>query len=291
MKLQNNVQLKNYTTFRIGGPAKYFIEAKNKKEIIEALKWAKNNNLPFFILGGGSNLLVSDKGYNGVVIRVRNEKMEARNENSKCRIFVEAGSPLSKLVVFSLRKGLTGLEWAVGIPGTVGGAVTGNAGAFGGEMKDSVKTVEVFDYAAMRVKKIKNKECGFGYRNSIFKKNTRLIILSCELLIEKGDKKNIKEKIEKYLDYRQQKHPKEPSAGSVFKRVGKEPAAVLIDRAGLTGKKFGKACVSQKHSNFIINSDGAKAEHVRRLIAFIKKSVKKKFKKSLQEEIKFLGKF
>ena len=288
MKIQERVQLKDYTTFRIGGPARYFIQARTKKEIIEAVKWAKENSLPFFILGGGSNLLVSDKGYNGVVIKILNSKIKTSQKNI---IVADAGLPLSKTVVVSLQKRLTGLEWAAGIPGTVGGAVRGNAGAFEGEMKDSVKTVEAFDSEKMKIRKFKNKECGFGYRKSVFKKNPRLIVLSCELFLKKGDKKKIREKIQKYLDYRHQRHPKEPSAGSIFKKIGREPAPILISRAGLVGKKIGKARVSQKHCNFIINCGGAKAKDVVNLIKSIKKSIKKKLKKNLQEEIQFLGDF
>ena len=291
MKIQRNVLLKNHTTFRIGGPASYFIEAQNKQEIIKALKWAKQNNSPFFILGGGSNLLVSDKGYKGVVIKIRNQKVAAKKENKKHKIIADAGLSLSKLVSLTQQKGLIGFEWAVGIPGTVGGAVRGNAGAFDGEIKDNVKSVEVFNVDKLKIIKLKNKQCKFSYRESVFKKNPRLVVLSCELLFKKGEKKKIKEKIQQYLNYRQQRHPKEPSAGSVFKNVRTKPAAIFIDQAGLPGKRVGKARVSEKHANFIINSGGAKATEVIDLIKLIKKSVKKKFKTSLQEETQFLGKF
>ena len=287
MKIQQNVLLKNHTTFRIGGPASYFIEAQNKQEIIKALKWAKQNNLPFFILGGGSNLLVSDKGYKGVVIKIRNQKVIVK----KHKIAADAGLSLSRLVGLTQQKGLIGFEWAVGIPGTIGGAIRGNAGAFDGEIKDNIKSIEVFNADKLKTVKLKNKQCKFGYRESIFKKNPRSVILSCELLFKKGDKKKIKEKIQQYLNYRHQKHPKEPSAGSVFKKVRTKPAAILIDQAGLPGKRVGKACVSKKHANFIINSGGAKAKDVISLMKLIKKSVKKKFKASLQEEIQLLGKF
>lgn len=266
--VKTNISLKNYTTFRIGGRAKYFFEAKTKKDLIEAVRLAKKTKLPFFILGGGSNLLVSDKGFNGLVIKF--------------------GHPLS----FYVSKGM---EWAAGIPGTIEGAVYGNAGAFGKSMGDEVKSVEAFDAKTEKVETLKNKDCRFGYRKSIFKKKKNLIILSVEIKSGKSDSKKIKE----YLDYRRQRHPQLPSAGSVFKNptsvdrtkqgIGDTPAAILIHQAGLTGKKIGQAQISEKHSNFIVNLGGAKAKDVKKLISLVKKSVKKKFKIKPEEEIQYLG--
>jgi len=258
MKFKRNILLKNHTTFRIGGRAKYFFEAKTKKDLIEAIKLAKKIKLPFFILGGGSNLLVSDKGYGGLVIKF--------------------GRPLSLYVS-------KGLDWAAGIPGTIEGAVYGNAGAFGKSMKDAVKSVEVFDTKIEKVKVFKNKDCRFGYRDSIFKKEKKLVILSVEIKSGKSNSKKIKE----YLDYRRQRHPQLPSAGSVFKNIGETPAAILIHQAGLTGKKIGKAQISEKHSNFIVNLGNASAKDVKKLISLVKKSVKKKFKVVLKEEIQYLN--
>ena len=268
MKLQKNVLLKKHTTFRIGGRAKYFFKAKTKKELIEVINFAKRMKRPFFILGGGSNLLVSDKGYGGVVIKF--------------------GRSLSSYVS-------RGLDWAAGIPGTIEGAVYGNAGAFGKSMKDIVKSVEVFDVRTGKVKTFKNKDCRFDYRDSIFKKKKNLVILLVKIKSGKSNPKKIKE----YLDYRRQHHPRLPSAGSVFKNpapshgvgrgIGDTPAAILIDQAGLTGKKIGQAQISEKHSNFIVNLGNAKAKDVRKLIDFVKKSVKNKFKVILKEEIQYLS--
>ena len=257
--LRKNVSLKNYTTFKIGGRAKYFFVAKNKKDLIKAIKTAQKIKLPFFILGGGSNLLVSDKGFKGLVIKY--------------------GQPLS----FYVSKGL---EWAVGIPGTVQGAVYGNAGAFKKSMKDVVKEVEVFDTKTGEIKILKNKDCQFSYRNSVFKKNKNLIILSVKI---KTKKSNIK-KIKQYLAYKKKNHPwNYPSAGSVFKNPRGFSAAELIQRCGLKGKKIGGAKISDKHANFIINLGNAKAKDVKKLINLIKKQVKKKFGVILQEEIQFLA--
>lgn len=274
MKFKKNVLLKNYTTFQIGGPAKYFYIAKNKTELIEATKQAKKLKLPFFVLGGGSNLLISDRGFKGLVIKF--------------------GQPLSLYVS-------KGLEWAVGIPGTIQGAVWSNAGAFKKSMKDVVKEVEVFDTKTGKVKIFKNKNCRFSYRDSIFRKEKNLIILSVKIKSKKSNTKKIK----KYLDYRKKTQPLEfPSAGSVFKNpvgfsageLGEEDkssssafaAARLIEECGLKGKKIGQAQISEKHGNFIVNLGGAKAKDIKKLINLTKKSVKNKFKINLEEEIQFL---
>jgi len=297
MKFKRNVLLKDYTTFKIGGPAKYFYIAKTKTELIEAIKKAKKIKLPFFILGGGSNLLVSDKGFNGLVIKF--------------------GQPLSSYVS-------KGLEWAVGIPGTVQGAVCSNAGAFKKSMKDVVESVEVFDTETGKVKIFKNKDCQFSYRDSIFRKNKNLIILSAALQLKKGNKKVIKNKIKKNLEQRKQTQPLNfPSAGSIFKNLPAFPAGFLveedkssslpfavarvfrgeedkssslpfavarvIEKCGLKGKKIGKVKISEKHANFILNLGKGKAKDVIKLIKLIKKKVKNKFKINLEEEIQFLG--
>jgi len=275
VKFKKNVSLKNYTTFKIGGPAKYFYIAKNKTELIKAIKEAKKLKLPFFILGGGSNLLVSDKGFNGLVIKF--------------------GQPLSSYVS-------KGLEWAVGIPGTIQGAVCSNAGAFKKSMKDVVESVEVFDTETGKVKIFKNKDCKFGYRDSIFRKKKNLIILSVEIKPKKSNTKKIRtslrenldfslrSKIKQYLDYRKQTQPLNfPSAGSIFKNLPGKSAGELVEKCGLKGKKIGNVKISEKHANFIVNLGQGKAKDVIKLIKLIKKEVKKKFGVVLEEEIQFLG--
>ncbi|MFH1780607.1 MAG: UDP-N-acetylmuramate dehydrogenase [Candidatus Nealsonbacteria bacterium] len=258
MIFQKNISLKKYTTFRIGGQAKYFFIAKTKNDLLRAVKEAKERRLPFFILGNGSNLLVSDEGYKGLVIKT--------------------GKPLSSYVS-------KGLEWAAGIPGTIEGAVYGNAGAFGQSMKDAVESAEVFDTKTKKVKIFKNKDCQFGYRTSIFKRNRDLIILSVKIKRRKSDFKKIKE----YLDYRKKTQPLNfPSAGSVFKNPSGFSAGELIEKCGLKGKKIGGAQISNVHANFIVNLGTATAQDVLLLIKLIKKTVKKKFKINLKEEIIFL---
>lgn len=306
LKIERNKDLANFSTFKIGGPAKYFVKVKNEKEVIDALKWAKKKQLPFFILGGGSNLLFSDNGFEGLVIKMENNfcKIEKR------KITAGAGCPLQKLVQETIKRGLAGLEWAIGIPGTLGGAIYGNAGAFGGEMKDIVKKVKILEVKNSEIKTryLKNKDCHFGYRESIFKKNKNWIILEAVLQLKKGKKEELKKKVEEILEIRIKKQPLNyPSAGSVFKNVplkdipkeiqerfkekiknGFLPAGVLIEEAGLKGKKIGGAKVSEKHANFIVNFDKAKARDVFSLILLIKERVKKKFGIILQEENEIL---
>ncbi|MFZ3137410.1 MAG: UDP-N-acetylmuramate dehydrogenase [Thermodesulfovibrionales bacterium] len=317
---RKNVSLKNYTTFKIGGRAKYFFIAKTKEDLFCAITAAKKLKLPFFVLGGGSNLLVSDKGYNGLIIKMQNAKIKMQfkefhsslasakasaNDKSKCKIICESGTPLALVVSEATKNNLSGTEWASGIPGTVGGAVFGNAGAFQKSMKDIVKEIEVLDAKDLRFKIYDFKKCQFGYRDSIFKYKKNLIILSIVLNLKKGKKSEIKKKIKEYLNYKKERQPLNyPSAGSIFKNpsdfsageLGEEnksssssfAAARLIEKCGLKGKRIGQAKISEKHANFIVNLGNARAKDVKKLINLIKKEVKKKFGALLDEEIQYL---
>jgi UDP-N-acetylmuramate dehydrogenase len=307
LKIKEKIPLKEYTTFKIGGPARYFFVAKSKKDLKNAILWAKKKKLLFFILGGGSNVLFSDKGFNGLVIKIQNTRYEIRNT----KIVAEAGVPLQKLVLETAKKGLSGLENLAGIPGTLGGAIWGNAGAFGREIRDLVEEVKVLEVkgSRLKVKRLKNKECEFGYRESVFKRKKNWIILEATLKLKKGKRKEIEEKIKEILRLRKEKQPLEfPSAGSVFKNVPVEkvpkeirekfkeeikdgflPAGVLIEAAGLKGFQIEGAKISEKHANFILNVGEAKASDVKELMEKIKKEVKKKFKVQLEEEIKLVG--
>jgi UDP-N-acetylmuramate dehydrogenase len=307
LKIRENVLLRDYTTFKIGGPARYFFVAQSKEKLKNAILWAKKKKLPFFILGGGSNVLFSDKGFNGLVIKLQNTQYEIRNT----KVVAEAGVPLQKLVLETAKKGLSGLENLAGIPGTLGGAIWGNAGAFGREIGNLVEKVKVLNVRSskLEVKKLRNKDCKFGYRDSIFKRKKNWIILEATLRLKRGKKKEIEEKIKEILRLRKEKQPLEfPSAGSVFKNVpikkvpkeirekfkekikdGFLPAGVLIEAAELKGFQIGGAKISEKHANFIVNVGKAKASDVKELIEKIKKEVKKKFKIQLEEEIKLVG--
>lgn len=310
LKFQKNVLLENYSTFEIGGRAEYFASVRDDSQLTEAIKFAGKKSIPFFILGGGSNTLFSDKGYNGLVIKIEAGNLKTEGD----RIIASAGLPLSMIVGDAAKNELSNLEWAAGIPGTVGGAIFGNAGAFGGEIKDVIKTVTVLEIlgSGFQTKSFKNKDCQFSYRNSLFKNNKKYIIIKAEIELQKGKKENIKEKIKKNILYRNERHPFEfPSAGSIFKNPalsskdsklikkfpdiekflgkGEIPAAYLIDKCELKGKEIGGAQISNKHPNFIVNSGGARAENVVILISLIKQKVRDKFGFQLKEEINYIG--
>jgi len=293
LKIQKNISLAKYTTFKIDSRVKYFFIAKTKNELIKAIKVAKNLNLPFFILGGGSNLLVSDKGYKGLIIKTQNspkESLRLPTGQAKLKnIYVEAGTLLAKVVLEATKNNLTGLEWTAGIPGTVGGAIRGNAGAFRRSMKDIVKEVEVYDIKNEKIIILKNKNCKFGYRDSIFKHKKNFIILSVIFRLKKGNSKRIKMKIKEFLNYRKETQPLNfPSAGSVFKNPAGFSAGELIEKCGLKGKRIGNVKISEKHANFIVNLGGGKAKNVKKLINLAKKRVKNKFGVVLEEEIQIL---
>ncbi len=307
-RLQKNVLLAGHTTFNIGGPAKYFLATSQKKEIITALRFCKKNRIPFFILGRGSNLLVSDKGFSGLVI-----KREDKNITLKSGFIIQAdgGVALRDLVDFSINKSLQGLEWAGGLPGTFGGAIRGNAGCFGSETKDNILEVEVLDHN-FNLKKLKVQECRFSYRTSIFKKKNWQV-LSATMKFYKGDKSRLQEIANSHIQYRKDKQPLDfPNAGSIFKNcdlnlfsakwqeklnfvVKKDPfpvvpTAYLISEAGLKVVKIGGAQVSEKHPNFIINLGNAKSQDVLTLVDLIKDEVKKMYGVTLEMEVQYLGK-
>ena len=316
IKIQKNISLSKYTSFKIGGAARYFCVTENVDEIKEALEFAGENKLEVFVLGGGSNLLISDKGFDGLVIRITNYELRIKNN----RIFVGSGLPLIKLVSESIKNNLTGLEWAAGIPGTVGGAVANNAGANGRCMADVVGEVEVLHKGSTALRGLwnqrifTNKQCQFSYRDSIFKKEKKFIILSAVLKLSKGNQEESKKIILEILKLRKEKQPLEyPSAGSVFKnpvvddnhlaKLIKEypelkniaknktvPAGWLIGQIDeLENKKIGSVMISEKHCNFIVNTGNAKAEDVVILISLIKQKVRMYFGIQLKEEVEYMG--
>lgn len=289
--MKENVLLKNYTTYKIGGPAKYFFVAKTKEDLIYALKFAKEKKLTVFILGGGSNLLISEKGFKGLVIKMDISDVKLQ-ENM---VFAGAGADLAKLAYLSAEAGLSGLEWSAGIPGaTVGGAIYGHAQAFGAKISDAVKEVHAINLKTLQYKKFTKKQCRFSLKNSIFKKTQKFVIISVILELQKKDIQEIKTQIKEFLEYRKNEHPINfPSAGSTFVNPAIKgkiiPAGFLVARSGLSGKKVGDAQISEKHANFIINLGQAKSSDILALINMAKKAVKKKFKINLKTEVQLVG--
>lgn len=316
---KNNILLKNYSNYRIGGPARYFYEADNLDDILYALdRWRlrnpsisnRNYGHGFFILAGGTNLLFDDRGFQGFILKP-NVRFIERDD---ILLRVGAGVLVGDLLSYIADKGLSGLEWAGGLPGTLGGAIYGNAGAFGGEIKDVITEVISLDISGKRpvlIKRVKE-ECSFGYRSSIFKKNPgKEIIIEAVLALKKGDKNSIRSAIEEKIAYRKQRQPLDyPNIGSIFKNVDVKylnesqlrqlkpviktdpfpvvPAAYLISEAGLKGVSFGGAMISPKHPNFIVNALGARASDVKSLIQLVKDKVKQAFKIPLEEEIEYV---
>lgn len=279
--------MKNHTSFKIGGPADELCVVHSAEEVSALIEYAKNRNIPYTVIGNGSNLLVGDGGIRGLVIKTASgfDGCEVRGET----IFADAGILLSKLASIARKNSLAGLEFASGIPGTLGGAVYMNAGAYGGEMKDVVKKVTYFDGG--EIKTAVGAELGFGYRKSMFT-GTEKIILSAEIALEKGELSEIEAKTEDFKERRASKQPLSvPSAGSTFKRPEGYFAGKLIEDAGLKGCRCGGAQVSEKHSGFVVNTGGATAKDVLGLIRHIQDVVFEKYGVRLETEVKTLGEF
>ena len=288
-KLLYNEPMSNYTSFKIGGPADLIVFPETKEEIQKAIWICKEKGFPYFIMGKGSNLLVKDAGYRGVVIALckNYEDITLLDKNS---IYAGAGVTLSKLAGFAMDNSLAGLEFASGIPGSLGGAVFMNAGAYDGEMKDVITSVDLLDENGNEISKT-NEEMGFGYRTSIIQKNDgKYIVLGANLKLEAGDSAQIKTKSLELNKRRKDKQPLDlPSAGSTFKRPEGYFAAKLIDDAGLKGLSSGGAMVSEKHCGFIVNFNKATADDVITLIEMVKEKVYKQFSIELEAEIRIIG--
>lgn len=280
--------MKKHTTFRIGGPAEYYLRPHSVDELRKILHICKRENLPFFILGNGSNLLVSDKGYQGVVIQLWKNMSDIEVDAHVIR--AKAGALLSKIAVVALDNSLAGFAFASGIPGTLGGAVVMNAGAYGGEMKDVLEEVTVMD-AEGNVICLKREELNLGYRTSIVKEKG-YIVLEAVIRLKKGEASHIKEQMDDFKERRTSKQPLDmPSAGSTFKRPEGYFAGKLIMDTGLRGFRVGGAQISEKHCGFVVNTGDATAEDVKNLIEEVQKRVREKFGVTLEPEVKFLGEF
>ena len=287
-KIKYNEPMAKHTSFKIGGPAQCFINAESVEEIKQICKVASKNDINLTIIGNGSNLLVTDNGINGIVVKVNIKKFELEFSNDDVSLIVGAGNKLGEIAQKLLRNEITGFEFAAGIPGTIGGAVRMNAGAYGKEMKDIVETVKCMDYDGNIYEK-SNKDLEFEYRKSMFAKN-KFIILEAKLKLQKGNAQYIKDKMLEFEQSRKQKQPLEfPSAGSTFKRGTDFITAKLIDDAGLKGYRVGGAMVSTKHAGFVVNENNATAQDVLNLAKHIKQEVYKKFNKKIELEIQVIG--
>lgn len=283
-----NEPMKKHTTFRVGGPADYFLTPEDVGQVQEIVIFLKKNNVPYYIVGNGSNLLVGDLGYRGAIIQIYQKMNQIRTEGEY--IYADAGALLSKIAAEALSKELTGFEFASGIPGTLGGAVMMNAGAYGGEMKHVIQEATVLTKNGEIVTRTVD-EMELAYRSSIFSKNGD-IVLSAVLKFEKGKKESIRARMDELKEQRVTKQPLEyPSAGSTFKRPEGYFAGKLIQDAGLRGFQVGGAQVSEKHCGFVINKDHATAADIVSLMEQVSDKVEAQFGVRLEPEVKRLGEF
>ena len=278
--------MKKHTTFRIGGEADLFLRMENVKQLQEVQSYLQKLELPYYVLGNGSNLLVSDEGYPGVIIEIADKMNTIRVEGNS--IIAQAGALMSKIAHVAYEHGLTGFEFAAGIPGTIGGGVVMNAGAYGSELKNVVTAVEVLDQNG-EILSLDNQTMEFGYRTSILKKQP-FTVTGVRITLQEGCKEEIKATMEDLAAKRREKQPLEyPSAGSTFKRPEGYFAGKLIMDAGLRGYQVGGAQVSEKHCGFVINKGEATAAEVKQLIADVQQEVSNKFGVMLEPEVIFLG--
>ena len=281
-----NEPMKNHTTFKIGGPAQYYVTPESVTQIQEVVSLCKDKNISLHVIGNGSNILVGDDGVDGVVLALFNTFSDYEIKDNV--ITAQAGMSLIKLAVIALREGLTGLEFASGIPGSVGGAVYMNAGAYDGQMKDVVTSVTVLDEAG-NIRILGRDELDMGYRTSAVAKHN-MIVLQVIIELKAGNKEQIKDRMNQLSELRKQKQPLEyPSAGSTFKRPEGYFAGKLIADAGLKGYSIGGAAVSEKHAGFVVNMGGATAKDVVELTDYIKKRIIEQFGVTLELEIKKIG--
>jgi UDP-N-acetylmuramate dehydrogenase len=309
-KVKTNEPFAKHTTFKIGGPAEFFVSVSETEKLVDLLKYLDGEGVPYFIFGGGSNMLVSDDGFDGVVISV-NSRQSTVNEN----VFIaDAGVPTVEVAQRTMQAGLTGFEWGVGVPGTIGGAVRGNAGAMGGEMRDSVEKIEV--YRNGEVFELSNEECKLDYRDSVFKHEGGVILRVHMKLDLAAPDAVLMQKAMEHLKYRNASQPQGfSSSGCIFKnveyemknvellkkhfqedseimvqfkKVGKISAGWLVEQAEMKGKQIGNAKVSETHGNFLVNVGGATFSDVISLIEEVKEAVYTKFGIELEEEVSII---
>lgn len=305
--IKRNVSLAPLSTFHIGGKASYFTKVSGALELADAIEYAEKHDLPIFIFSGGSNILFSDKGFAGMVIKMDDGGLKVMSE----RITSGAGVALLDVVQTACRAGLSGIEKMAGIPGSFGGAIRGNAGAFGTEIGSVIHSVKVYAKDTGMVKEYTKEMCKFGYRMSIFKRNPELIIISADIVLKPGDKDRLLKIADETIATRESKHPQSAQcAGSFFmnplvkyeqlhkefkkdtgmdSKDGKLPAGWLVDHVGLRGKRIGGAMISDIHPNYLINTGNATAEDVIMLASLVKTRVRDELGVRLKEEVQYVG--
>ncbi|MDD2807082.1 MAG: UDP-N-acetylmuramate dehydrogenase [Patescibacteria group bacterium] len=311
-EIKENEALAPYTTFKIGGPAKYFLEAKNNVELVKALQVVASTGLNYIVIGGGSNLLVSDSGFDGLVIRQLNNQFKIDGD----KVMTESGAKVADVLAATLTAGLIGWAWAAGLPGLIGGAIRGNAGAYGEAMSNITESVEVF--RAGKTEILTNEQLKFSYRHSLVK-DEKMVILAATLKLKKGDPTVDEELVKKYLDHREKTQPLDlPNPGCAFKNINLQEVQIdqakvikalditeaewqaatkynklsvsfIFDKMNWKGKTIGGAKVSEKHGAFIVNAGEAKAEHVIMLMSELKMRVRNELGLALEEEIQLVG--
>lgn len=291
--LQSDVPLSRWTSARVGGPADLFVTARNATELQAAVELAYQFGLPYFVLGSGSNVLVADAGLRGLVVHNRARAVRFRNTGASVVCTTESGANLSSLARQCIAKGLGGLEWAVGVPGTVGGAVVGNAGAHGGDMQGTLIAATIWEPGA-GVRIYSNEELEYNYRDSVLKREqgepeARRVVLSAELALEPEAVDVLMARADGFTAHRKQTQPGGASTGSMFKNPEYYYAGYLIDAAGLKGFRTGDAVISEKHANFFVNAGEATAEDVRGLIAEAWNTVREQFGVELELEVELVG--
>ncbi len=288
MEFYENEPMRYHTTFRTGGPAKYFYKVSSIEDLIKVLDECNDKKIKYTIIGNGSNLLVSDLGYDGAIIQIY-DKFDKISVSGNI-IKAEAGALLSKIAAVARDNGLTGMEFASGIPGTLGGAVVMNAGAYGGEMQDLIESVDVLSDGMVR--RYTCEEMKFGYRKSILTENKGMVVTGATIRLMPADKEEISKRMRELNRQRTLKQPLEyPSAGSTFKRPEGHFAGKLIMDSGLSGYKIGGAMVSPKHCGFVINTGDATSQDIYNLIIEIREKVYRTYGVSLEPEVRIIGDF
>lgn len=279
--------MKNHTSFCVGGPAKLLIKPRDEEALVKILKSIRKNNYKYYILGNCTNIIVRDKGFDGIIIKLKNKLNDVKKVSDK-EIYAGTGASMKKISEFAMENSLTGLEFAHGIPGSLGGAIVMNAGAYDGEIKNVVKSVRLLD-EDLNVIEVPGDEMNFSYRHSLVQERD-LIVLGATFSLEDGDKNEIREKYEDFDQRRADKQPLDmPSAGSTFKRPTGYFAGKLIDDSGLRGFTHKGAGISEKHCGFVVNKNKATAQDVLETIEIVQKVVHDKFDVTLEREVKIIG--